>query len=83
LTRATHILVVANGRFTPDARRYADEIMLRVPVTIFPLDKTDFATVLERPESLGRLLIEHANRVRRVVAGAPLWQGISGVGPAQ
>ena len=78
LTRATHILVVANARFTSDARRYAEEIMRRIPVAIFLLDGNDFATILDRPESLGRLLLEHANHVRHVVAEAPLWRGITG-----
>lgn len=42
LTKATHILMLANCPFTKDARNYALQIMKHSATTIFLLDKTDF-----------------------------------------
>lgn len=76
LTRATHILVVANARYTEDARKFAEETMLFSPVTIFLLDQTDFQMVLQRPEALGRILSLQGERIRARKLAAPLWSGV-------
>lgn len=77
LTKATHIMVVANTKYTGDARRYADEIMQNSSVTIFLLDAADFYTVTDNPEGLGRILREQAEHIRKVKMAAPVWSGIS------
>lgn len=45
LTKATQILIIANCRFSKDAITYAREVMKHTPVTIFLLDKDDFAEI--------------------------------------
>lgn len=59
LTNATHILMVANNRHTQDARDYASAIMRATPLTIFPLDRVDFAKVRKNPGVLAALLRVH------------------------
>jgi hypothetical protein len=45
LTKATHILILANCLFSDDAKIYAREIMRHSPATIFLLDQKDFAEI--------------------------------------
>ena len=73
LTRATHILVLANAAFTADARRYADDIMLNTSVTIFLLDKDDVAAMRTNTASLAPVLQRHAERIRDLKLSAPVW----------
>ncbi len=79
LTHATHILIFANARFTDDARRFAQEIMLKSSVTIFLLDVKDFEAIKMAPANIGRILIAQAERIRDLRLSAPLWSGIEGV----
>lgn len=76
LTHATHILVIANARFSDDARRFAQEIMLKSSVTIFMLDLKDFEAIKANPASIGRILMSQAERIRDLQIAAPLWSGI-------
>ena len=45
ITQATHILIIANCNITAAAREFANQVMLRSPVSIFLLDKKDFDAV--------------------------------------
>lgn len=45
LTKATHILFLANCLYTKDAMNYAREVMRHSAVTIFLLDKPDFEAI--------------------------------------
>jgi hypothetical protein len=74
LTRATHILVLANAPFTRDARRYADSVMQHSSVTIFLLDQTDFRTIGENSANLGRILQAHAERIHNLKMATPVWR---------
>lgn len=60
VTRATHILFVANCRFSGDAHRYAREVMKNNPVGLYLLDHDDFERLRVRPESIGSILREKA-----------------------
>ena len=77
LTRATHILMVANSPFTKDARKFAEATVQNSPVTVFLLDGEDFQAVLEHPESLGPIIRSQAEVVQRAKAQAPVWMGIA------
>lgn len=56
VTKATHILIIANSFFTQDAREFAYAVMRNSPLTIFLLDKNEFAEVKATPGSLGVIL---------------------------
>jgi hypothetical protein len=73
LTKATHILIVANGRYTRDARRFADEIVATTPVTIFLLDKQDFEKVKDSPAALASILRTKAGEISRLKRGTTMW----------
>ncbi|MEM0134332.1 MAG: restriction endonuclease [Thermoplasmatales archaeon] len=45
LTKATQILIIANCRFSKDAVTYAREVMKHTSVSIFLLDRDDFAEI--------------------------------------
>lgn len=78
LTRATHILVLANAPFTRDARRYADEIMKHSSVTIFLLDRADFEAIRKNPANLGHILQKQAENIRDLKMAAPVWREYQG-----
>lgn len=84
LTRATHVMVLANAPFTRDARRYADAVMQNTSVTMFLLDREDFEAVLESPANLGRILQRQAERIRDLKLATPVWrEGDARGGPEQ
>lgn len=84
LTRATHILVLANAPITRDARRYADAVMQNTSATIFLLDREDFEAVREGPANLGRVLRRQAERIRDLKLATPVWrEGDGRGGPEQ
>lgn len=73
LTNATHILMIANCRFTRDARRFASEIMDANPVTIFLLDAADFERVRADPAALASILRSKANEMSRRKRRTTMW----------
>lgn len=60
LTRATHILFVANSTFSDDARRYARNVMKTMPVGIYFLDRRDFQALRSSPEKITAILKEQS-----------------------
>jgi hypothetical protein len=64
-TRATHILIIANGRMTTDAERFAMETMRNSPVTIFLLGKKDFDAIKADPGALAAILRRKAEEIVR------------------
>jgi len=66
LTKATHILILVNGRISGDARRYADDVVRNSPTTIFLIDKGGFDQIKADPADLFRLLREQAERITRL-----------------
>ncbi len=73
VTKATHILIIANCHFTLDAQRFANEIMNNSPVTIFLLNSTDFAKVRTSPGSLAAILRSKAEEMSRRKRGTTMW----------
>jgi hypothetical protein len=73
LTNATHILMVANSKFTRDARLFANEIMAASPVTIFLMDKSDFEKVRVSPGALAAVLRTRAGETGRMKRRTTMW----------
>jgi hypothetical protein len=48
ITKATHILVVANTAFTSDAKAYASTVMRESALTLYLLGKNDFERIRDR-----------------------------------
>ena len=76
LTHATHILILANSRFTSDARKFAQEIMLKSSVTIFLLDSQDFEAIKANPTNIVRILKSQSEFIQEQLLADPLWGGI-------
>jgi hypothetical protein len=73
LTKATHILVVANCRYTGDAHLFAAEIVASTPVTIFLLNKLDVERVHASPAALASVLRTKAGEMSRLKRGTTMW----------
>lgn len=69
ITGATHLLFVANARFSKDAVTYAEEVSRKTAVGIYLLDKSDFEALREAPTRIARLLREQAEAM--LDAGRP------------
>jgi hypothetical protein len=64
LTKATHILIVANCGFTRDAYRYARAVMENTALTVYLLGANEFARVLDsQGGDLPTILREQAERI--------------------
>jgi hypothetical protein len=64
-TRATHIMLIANGRVTVAAEKFARSVMRSTPLTIFLLGHDDFERVKQQPGALGAILRAKAEDVVR------------------
>jgi hypothetical protein len=73
LTKATHVLVLANARFTEDAVRYAHEVMRQTSVFIFLLDRDDFERVRKSPGELPVILRAKAEEASAMRRGTSIW----------
>lgn len=60
LTRATHLLFVANASFSNDARSYAHKLMKAMPVGIYLLDRDDFEALRSNPAKITAILSRQA-----------------------
>jgi site-specific DNA-methyltransferase (cytosine-N4-specific) len=68
LNHATHILIIANGRITKDAREFATGISLGSPFTVFLLDKDDFDVIRKNAAGIGNILRLKSEELLRVRA---------------
>ena len=66
LTRATHILVLANCKITADARTYAAQVMRQSSTVIYLLDSSDFAKIRKDPAHLSVVIREQADLATRL-----------------
>ena len=60
LTRATHILFVANASFSEDARAYARKVMTATPVGMYLLDREDFQVLRASPSKIASILTQQS-----------------------
>lgn len=73
LTNATHILMIANTRFTKDAQTFANEVMKATPLTIVRLDGDDFAKVKKSPGTLASILRIKAHQMADLRRKTTMW----------
>lgn len=66
LTKATHVMVVANGRVTSDAHTYAREVMRNSSLTVIILDKDDFEKIKQSPGSIAGIIRAKSRAVERI-----------------
>jgi hypothetical protein len=74
LTRASHVMVLANCLFTADAESFARRIMQETPTLIFLLDRNDFERVRESPGQLAAILREKGASIADIRRGTVGWQ---------
>jgi site-specific DNA-methyltransferase (cytosine-N4-specific) len=67
ITRATHVLFLANNGFTSEARKFAAEIMQNTALTIFLLGSREFGMLEKDDTVLGGLLRQQAEEIVRAV----------------
>lgn len=60
LTRATHLLFVANASFSSDAQEYARKVMEAMPVGIYLVDQNDFKALRSNPAKITAILSQQA-----------------------
>lgn len=65
ISKATHLLFIANSNFTDDARTFASEIMRATALTIFLFDDKDFAEIKESPGRIGEILQRKSDAILR------------------
>lgn len=62
-TRATIVMIIANGEITRDATKFAMMTMRNSPLTIFLLGKAEFEAVRKSPAALGPILRAQAEQI--------------------
>jgi site-specific DNA-methyltransferase (cytosine-N4-specific) len=67
ITRATHVLFLANNDFTSEAIKYADQIMYNAGLTIFMLGRSEFEQLRRDDAVLVKILRAKANEIVRKV----------------
>jgi len=78
LTNATHILVVSTGIFTDAAERYAEEIMLKCPVSIFLLNNYDMEAIKKKPTYISSVIKNKGQAIQDLRTRPRLWSGAEG-----
>lgn len=73
LTKATHVMLIANCPITGGAREYSAEVNRQTSLTVFLLDQADFNTVKKSPGALGRILQARAQEALRQQSSGSLW----------
>lgn len=63
ITRATHVLLIANALITEAARDFAREVMRTSALSVFLLDRDDFASIQRSPASMGSILRAQAHAI--------------------
>ena len=66
ITKATHVMILANSLVTTDARDFAEEIMRHTSLTVMILDRDDFDRIRETPASVGAILQRKADLVQQI-----------------
>lgn len=56
ITKATHVMILANSRATNDAHIYAREVMRNSSLTVIILDKDDFEKIRASPASIASII---------------------------
>lgn len=77
ITKVSHIMFAANGRFTRDARQFARRVMLETPLSVYILDADDFGAIQASPGVIGNILRKQSEAIVRLRLAKPLWSADS------
>ena len=65
LTKATHLLIIANASVTKDAKIYADAISVQTSLPVIVLDNEDFQSIVKSPGRLGSIIAQRSESIVR------------------
>lgn len=65
ITKATHVMLLANCGYTSAAQQFASRINQTTSATVYLLDKTDFDAVCQSAGVLGKILVAKGTQVLR------------------
>lgn len=66
ITKATHVMILANCRATADAHTYAREVMRNSSLTIMILDKDDFERIKTSPTSIASIIRSKSQSIANI-----------------
>lgn len=66
LTKATHIMVIANSRVSRDASTYALEVMRHTSLTVIILDRDDFEKIRQSPPAIASIIRAKSRSIERI-----------------
>ena len=66
LTKATHVMILANSRATADAHIYAREVMRNSSLTVMILDKEDFEKIEASPASIASIIRSKSQAIANI-----------------
>ena len=75
LTKATHIMIIANCQATSDAKTFAKETMKNSPLTIIILEEMDFQRIRGNPASIATIIAEKSKEIERIQRTGLDWLG--------
>ena len=75
LTKATHILIIANCQATSDAKVFATETMKTSPLTIIILEEMDFQRIRGNPASIATIIAEKSKEIEKIKRTGLDWLG--------
>ena len=75
LTKATHIMILANCEFTADARVFAVEAMRHSALSVFLVGKKEFEMIKVRPAALAGIIREQSEAMRHLERPGLDWVG--------
>jgi hypothetical protein len=65
LTKATHLLFIANASVPKDAKIYADAISVQTSLPVIVLDNDDFQSIVNSPGRLGSIIAQRSESIVR------------------
>ena len=66
ITKATHVMILANCPASTPAHEYAHEVMANSNLAVLILDKPDFERIQESPGSIATVLEEKSDVVSKI-----------------
>lgn len=66
LTKATHIMIIANCQATSDAKTFATETMKNSPLTIIILEDMDFQRIRGNPASIATIIADKSKEIESI-----------------
>jgi len=74
LTKATHIMIIANCLATSHAKTFAQEVMKNSPIMILILEKTDYEKIKSTPTSIAKIIAEKSREIEKISKHGLSWK---------